>query len=104
MSDQFYHPIYAQAKDLQYKFHDIVGNADHPMAHTLRNEIHDLVEDIEVRKNPLTIEQRVKTIQNQLKQIEHQGHSFMNYDHANYLHHSYERMRSDIRRLHNTIG
>lgn len=103
-NDQFYHPIYAQAKDLQNKFHDMLGSGSHPAAGALQHEIRDLVEDIEVRKNPLTIENRVKSIQNQLKQIERQGHTFMNYDHANYLHHSYEQMRGEIRRLHNKIG
>lgn len=104
MSDQLYHPIYQQAKDLQYKFHDYVREDNHPAAHVLRTEIHNLVEDIEKQKNPLSIENRVKIIQHQLQQIEHQGHTFMNYEHANYLHSSYDRMREDIRHLHHTIG
>ena len=101
MDDPFYHPIYEQAKSLQYKFHDVVNDAHHPAANILRNEIHKLVEDIEVKKNPRTIEDRLKIIQRQLKEVEHQSHPVMHYEHADYLHTSYEHMRQNLRKFDN---
>lgn len=101
MSDLYYHPIYQQAQALQYKYHDLIANSQHPAAHALGAEIHKLVEDIEVKKNPLTLENRVKAIQRQLNTVEHQSQPFMSYDHANVLHHGYEAVRAKIRDLPN---
>lgn len=97
--DEHYHPLYQQARDLQYKFHDVLDQPHHPMADSLRREIHELVEDIEKQKNPRSIETRIKTIQHQLLENRMQPHPVVSYDHINYLHHNYEQMRNNVRRF-----
>lgn len=101
MDDPQYKPLYQQAVNLQYKFHDFTVGISHPEVNTLRNEINQLVEDIEVKKNPHTIEDRIKTIQRQLIQSEHTGSPIMHYEHKDFLHDNYEQMRNNVRGLNN---
>ncbi len=101
MDDPIYGPVYKQAMDLQYKFHDMSGGGDHPATNVIRNEIHKLVEEIETKKNPRDLEHRINIIQRQLKEAQNQNHPTFTYDHADYLHHNYEQMRSGLRKFHN---
>ncbi|HUS26542.1 MAG TPA: hypothetical protein VMY99_04320 [Nevskiaceae bacterium] len=96
-----YQPIYKRARDLQYQFHDALGDSNHPMAHTMRQEVQHLVDDIEMHKNPRDLENRIKAIQHQVLEVQSQGNRIMNYEHTNYLHHNYEQMRRDLRRFSN---
>jgi hypothetical protein len=97
--DQHYHPVYQQAVNLRNQYHDVVDNPNHPMAHILQREIHDLVEDMEKNKNPRTLENRVKTIQRQLLETRMQGDDILSSNHVDYFHHNYEQMRNNIRRF-----
>jgi hypothetical protein len=98
--DPSYQALHARARELQYNFQDILGHGN-PTADLLHREARELVDDIEKSKNPRDLENRIKIIQNQMKQIEHRGQNLMSYDHANAIHHNYETMRQDIRRFHN---
>lgn len=69
--DAQYKPIYKQAAALQHKFHDYSHTAAHdPAAHLLRNQIHALTKDLASNKNPHTIENRLKVIDRQLRQVQ----------------------------------
>ncbi len=97
--DPHYNDFHRQALDLQYKLHDVLDDVNNPMAHTLRNEVHQLVGDIEGNKSPRAVEDRVKVIQQQLQQARHQGDGLMDFNHNEMLHHSYEDMRIGLRKL-----
>ncbi len=100
--DPMYQPLYDHAMDLQYKFHDFSGgNENHPQSQVLQHEIHQLVQDIAVQRNPHTIEDRIKTIQRQLSEQRHTADPVMHYDHADYMHKSYEQMRQGMRKFNN---
>lgn len=102
MDDPQYHPLYQKAIDLNNKFNDFTGgNHGHPEAAALQHEVRQLIEDVEVKKNPRTIENRIKTIQHQLKQSQNMSHSYMDYNHYDYLHDNYEFMRRDLRKFNN---
>lgn len=97
-----YDALLKQATALNYKVHDFIGgDHSHPSAGALQHEVRQLMEDIEVRKLPRSIEQRVKTIQQQLKQSQVQQHSFMNYNEFDYLHDNYENFRRGLQKWHN---
>lgn len=100
MIDPSYQPIYKRAIELQNQVHDAMGDPNHPSAFALRQEIQHLADDLEVRKNPHDIEDRIKTIQHTMLQARNQPHSFINVEHADYFHHSYEQMRLNVRRFH----
>lgn len=98
--DPAYQPIYQQARDLQFHVHDAIGNQNHPSAVALRQEMQHLVDDIEVRKNPRDIENRIKTIQHSMLEARTNPNSFMNQEHADHFHRTYETMRLNVRNFH----
>ena len=97
--DPSYQPLYQQAKDLQFQLHDVLGNTDHPQAFAMRQEMQHLVADLEVRKNPRDIENRLKTMQHQVLEARNDGSNFMSYEHTDHFHDRYEQLRQDVRRL-----
>jgi hypothetical protein len=99
--DKLYDPLFHQAIDLQYKFHDYTAGANHPEAYALQNEIHQLVGDIHSRRDPGHIERRIATIQRQLKQAEHAPQPFIHYSHSDSMYKNYEQMRQGVRKFPN---
>lgn len=98
--DPMFDPLHKQAIQLNYKVKDFIGgDYSHPSAHMLQHEVRQLQEDFEMRKHPRTIEARIKTIQNQLRQAQHLEKSYMNYHEYDYLHDTYEHMRMNLRKL-----
>ncbi len=95
-----YQQIYDQTKNMQFRMNDLVGHTN-PTATLLHNEMHQLTTDIELGKNPRDIENRIKVVQNQMHQVEHQGQSLMSYGHAQEIHHTFENMRQDVRHFGN---
>lgn len=98
--NQQYQPMYQQARQLQYRFHDMLGSTD-PNARILHREVESLVTDMETNRNPRDIENRIKTIQNHMHQVEHQSQPLMSYSHAEAMHHDFESMRRNVRSFHN---
>lgn len=98
--DPSYQPIYNQVRDLQYKVHDALDDPNHPSAHVLRNEMKSLETDLEVRKNPRDIENRIKTIQHTLLEARSNPNSWMSFGDADHFHRTYEDMRRSVRDFH----
>lgn len=96
--DPSYKQMHNKALQLQYTFQDLLDESN-PTASLLHREAKHLVDEIEMQKNPRDLETRIKTIQSQLKQVEHQGNPIISIDHANSIHENYEHMRRDIRNL-----
>jgi hypothetical protein len=74
----------------------------------LRQQIHNLTNDLASNKNPRTIENRLRTIQTQLRQAQRQSstmnmgampgqNSALNYRQNNYLKSNFEQMRTNVR-------
>ena len=95
--DPAYQHVYDEAHHLQYQVHDAIDNHDHPSARLLQQELHHLHEDIEMRKNPRDIENRIKAVQHTMLEARSQPHSFMSSNHADHFHRTYEDMRRNIR-------
>ena len=102
--DDQYNPAHKQAVALQDKFHDYVGLRQmhyDPRATLLQHEIHHLVGEIEGRKDPRTIEHRIKTIERELQENRLHENPIMHYDHINELHGHYRDLREQVRRFSN---
>lgn len=99
MVEPIYEPYWHEAMQLKAHTHDMIKDHNNPMAHVLHHETSQLVEDIEMNRKPRAIEDRIKQIQHQLVQARAQGDGVMNYTHNEGLHHSYNRMREQIRRM-----
>lgn len=99
MLDPEYHPLYEQARQLQFHVHDAIDDQNHPSAIVLKNEMQHLMDDLEVRKNPRDIENRIKTIQHSMLEARSNPHGFMDSSHADHFHRTYEQMRGQVRRF-----
>ena len=106
--DTHYQPLYKQAADLQYKFHNYTHAAAYdPTARVLRNQIHHLTNDLAAGKNPRNIESRLRNIQTQLQRSQTLNSSAMpgqmgqspilNHNQSSMLNHNFELMRRNIR-------
>ena len=98
--DPYYKQLHTKAMQLQYNFQDLLDEKN-PVASVLHREAKQLVDEIELEKNPRDLESRIKMIQSQLKMAEHQGSHLMSIDHSQSLHDNYEKMRQQIRGLDN---
>ena len=99
--DADYQPFLRQAVDLQYKFHDVIDQPNDPQALQLKNDIQGLVNDVKTKRNPRDIENRVKTIQQQLKNLHSNGAQILDTSHCDAFWHSYEQMRTDLHQFQN---
>lgn len=99
MVDSLYEPYWHEAMQLKAHTHDMIRDHNNPMARVLHYETSQLVEDIEMNRQPRAIEDRIKQIQHQLVQARTQGEEVMNYSHSEGLHRSYTHMRERVRRL-----
>ncbi|HEX7963702.1 MAG TPA: hypothetical protein VF466_03860 [Candidatus Saccharimonadales bacterium] len=99
MIDPTYQPFYDRARQLQYQLHDAIGGTANPQAFAMRQEMQHLVNDLEVKKNPRDIENRIATLQRQVLQARSQPDSFMSYEHIDHFHDNFDQMRQDVRRL-----
>lgn len=89
-----------QAVDLQNQFHDFTGGKfTDPQAHTIHYEIQHLVEDIDERRDPVGIDSRIKSIQSQLMQSKNAPQTFMDREHYDYMHRTYEQIREGLHKF-----
>lgn len=95
-----YQHTYEQARQMQFRVHDQFGDHNHPSYRLIDREIRGLMDDMEGNRHPRDVENRIKILQHQMQQIEHQPH-LMSVDHAVTAHHDLEHMRRVIRTFHN---
>lgn len=105
--DSNYVPIYKQAAALQHQFHDYSHHMAHsPTTTVLRNEIHNLTNDLAMNKHPRTIEHRVRTIEQQLRLAQtlhpgsipgQSGSPILNMHQSTNMHKNFEQIRRQIR-------
>lgn len=82
----------------QRKFNDLLDYPQMSSAQTLKREIQALEDDLQVKKNPLTIESRVKNIIH-LLEGEAKAQRIMNYEHLEMFRHYFEHLRDSLREM-----
>lgn len=103
--DSHFQPIYKQAAAMQHTFHDYtLKTAYDPTATLIRNEMHGLTNDIASGKSAGTIDNRLKTIERQVKQTQLMNpaitpgqNPILNYGQRNNLGKHIQTMRQSIR-------
>ena len=103
MRDPQYHPLFDQATNMQYQFHDATkgASASLPQTRSMKNEIHQLVQDIAVERSPKTIETRIKAIQHQISSDKRMPTPVLPWDSHDELHYGFETMRNTVRNFSN---
>jgi|SRR5581483_9134708 len=96
---QDYKPLYNQAKNLQFRVQDITSGIQSPTTISLHSEIHQLNDDIDMKKNPREIESRITNIQTHLRSLEGTPQSVMDINHSMELHDEYETLRRQVKEL-----
>jgi hypothetical protein len=87
-----------QVIKLQGRIHDLMDKPSHPSAIRLKTEVQGLEDDLQVRKKPLTIEDRIKGIIRILEE-EAKEARIMNYEHLDLFRKQFEGLRESIKRL-----
>lgn len=88
--------IYKQALDVQHKLRDYLDMDDDPAARQLTSDVQRLTDEIEMQKNPRTVEDRVKNI---IRQLESLNGAVMSADHTDDLRDRCLDMCQDLRKL-----
>jgi len=83
---------------IQRKINDLMDDAEHATASMLRKEVQGLEDDLQVKKNALTIEARVKRIIH-LLEGEAKEARIMNYEHLDMFREHFEELRSTLRKM-----
>ena len=89
--------IYKQALNLQNKFRSFIDQPNHPVTQKLKTEIQKLTDEIEVHKNPRSLEDRVKEIMHCLEEAEHEA--IMDNPHIDDLHDICREIQQELRHL-----
>lgn len=89
--------VYKQAIALQHKLRDYVDDPSHAVIGQLKAEVQRLTDEIESRKNPRSLEDRVKQIIRLLESAE--GSPAMSNHHIDDLRDRCEDIRQDLRKL-----
>jgi hypothetical protein len=89
--------IYKQAVAMQFKFRDYRDDKAHPLNRQLETEIQRLVDEIEMQKNPRTLEDRVRQLIRVLEGVD--GSPAISNQHVDDLKDRCERIRDDLRKL-----
>lgn len=89
--------IYKQAVAMQFKFRDYLDDGRHPVAKQLQTEIQRLVDEIEMKKNPRSLEDRLKSIIRQLAAAD--GTPVMSNHHVDDLRDRCEDLQQSLRKL-----
>jgi hypothetical protein len=99
--DQQYKNALKVAESLEFKIKDYLDDKSHNTAQTLTEEARQLVDDLEVKKNPRSVEGRVKSIMQTLKSVRGFASVVMDPDHAEHLYREYEKLMMSLRKFDN---
>ena len=95
--DPKYKPLHQQADRLQHKMSDWIDDRSHPVGSNLLRESREIMEDLESSKPPRSVEDRIKRLQQHLRQ----DSPAISSDHANSMEDAYEDLRREVRGLPN---
>lgn len=89
--------LYKEIVSFQQKCNDYLDDPSHSLAGSLKREVQALEDDAQVRKNPHSIEDRVKRL---IQLLEEAGkENVMSHDHANELIERCEDFREELQKL-----
>lgn len=90
--------LHEQVEQTARKINDLLDKPDDAAAGHLKHEVHGLEDDIRAKKNPISIEDRVKRIIHILEG-EAKSNQIMNYEHIDMFRHQFEGLRETLRRM-----
>ena len=100
MADPYYQNLERTLRDMRFHVHDTFERASDPRAQIIARQLEQAENMAQSQHNLRGIEDRIKSAQNLLKQVEHapEHDRVMNVSHAEAHFHNLEHLRMDIRR------
>jgi hypothetical protein len=89
------------AQNLEYKIKDLIDDKQHSISQSLFSESKRLVDELENKKNPRSLEDQIKGIITLLHHADQEGETVMDHRHADMLHHEYEHFMMSLRKFDN---
>lgn len=89
--------LYKQVISLRHRLNDVIDDPSHSSSQSLKKIVQRLEDEIQVNKNPKSLESTVKDVISSLKQAEHSG--VISQSDVNYLHKTFEDMQQELRRM-----
>lgn len=96
-----YSHIYKTAVSLENDIKNLLDDKNHHIGRDLLEKSRQLVSEINQKKKPRQIENRVKEIVGLLHQSKQYGEQIMDIRHSESLHHSYEHLQMELRTFNN---
>lgn len=97
--DDDYKQLRQAADKLFHHFKDSIDDAD--AAGGIEKELQEIVELFDMNKEPRSIDDHIKVVQHQLRELAHHGSSVMSESNLDEVIDGYEELREDLRDLDN---
>jgi hypothetical protein len=94
-----YHHIYQTSVSLENNIKNLLDDKNHHIGKDLLEKSRLLVSEINQKKKPRQLENRVKEIVGLLHHSKEYGELVMDIRHSEFLHHSYEHLQMEIRKF-----
>lgn len=97
--DQEYKQLRHHAGDYENQIKNLLDDKTHSIGRSLLDEAKKLVSEIDAKRGPRQLENRVKTLLRLLHEAKGMGEQIMDQRHITMLHHGYEHMLMALRKL-----
>jgi uncharacterized membrane protein len=98
-----YRPLFQRAQQMQKHMQTMTGTHT-SQSYALNREMNGLLSDMSMNRHPQTIDGRIKTIERQMNQIQHQGtglNAAYNARSAMTMHQSFQQLRNGVHNFYN---
>jgi uncharacterized protein YoxC len=96
--DPAYQSLHNTVVNLRNQIHNATGDSNDSAAQELRQQAQHLEDDVQVRKNPRDVENRIKTLQQLVQRASSSG-STISYEAADNFHDNLEQLRQSVRQF-----
>lgn len=99
--DQEYEEALHHAKRLENDIKNLLDDKNHPVGRSLLDESRRLVSEIDARRDPRSLEERIKSLLKLLHHAKEEGEAVIDQRHILSLHHGYEHLQRELREFEN---
>ena len=99
--DQHYKAAHKQAESLKNKAIDMLDDKTHAHARTLVSGAQEIMQHLQVKLNPRSIEDKIKRLVRHLEEMKREGDVVMDFQHIDFLKRQYEELGAEMRQFDN---
>ena len=99
--DEHYKEVRHHAADYENQIKNLLDDKSDPIGRGLLEKSRLLVSEVEAKRKPRQLENRIKEILHLLHEAKEMGEAIMDQRHISFLHHSYEHLGLQLRKFDN---